>query len=202
MKRKKLAIYLSMPFLLGLIAIIVANLMVILTPTERIADVKKLPQHQPCLVLGTSKYLKKGGINAFYADRMEAAAMAFKFHKCANFVLSGNGRYGETKRMRLTLMRLGVPETVIQQDQKGYRTIDSIRNFKTIYGYHRGIVISQGFHNQRALYLAKLEHLSLIGFDAPKIKPYFGFFTQVREVFARARAVWDVYFTRFTFRVK
>ncbi len=194
MKLNKILCLVSIPFGIIFILLIVANIIVLATPSLRFQNIEDLPNNQPCLVLGTSKYFKSGKLNFFYIDRMQAAAQAFKFHKCSNFVLSGGDR-SETIRMRRSLMALGVSKDVIVQDNKGYRTIHSIRNFKNIYGYQKGIVISQGFHNQRALYLAKQENLDMIGFDAQEQWQNFGSYVLAREVLGRARAVWDVYFT-------
>lgn len=194
MKYKKVVI-----FLLSIILIIIgiltfSNLSVLLSHTERTDNVNDLPDHQPCLVLGTSKYLIKGGINAFYSDRMHAAADAYHTHKCESFVVSGNHLNKEARRMRESLINFGVPAHLIQMDQFGARTINSVLRFKDVYGYSNGIVISQGFHNQRAIYIAKANHIHLIGFDAPKKRQYFSPLIQLREILARTRAFFEVNF--------
>lgn len=170
------------------------NLSVLLANTQRTDKVENLPDNQACLVLGTSKYLIEGGINAFYKDRMHAAAQAFHAHKCRSFVVSGNHLNKEARRMRSSLIALGVPANIIQMDKFGARTINSVLRFQQIYGYSSGIVISQGFHNQRAIYIAQAHHMHLIGFDAPKKQKYFSPLIQLREILARTRAFFEVNF--------
>lgn len=194
MKYKKIIISLLSIILIAITILAFTNLRVLLINSQRTDKVENLPDNQPCLVLGTSKYLIKGGINAFYNDRMHAAAQAFNAHKCNSFIVSGNHLNKEARRMRDSLINLGVPANIIQMDQLGGRTISSILRFKQIYGYSKGIVISQGFHNQRAIYLAQANNIHLVGFDAPKKQQYFSPLIQLREILARTKAFFEVNF--------
>ena len=192
MKYKKVIISFFSIFLIVIAILAFTNLSVLFTNSQRTNNVENLPNNQVCLVLGTSKYLIKGGINAFYNDRMHAAAQAFHANKCRYFIVSGNHLNKEARRMRSSLVELGVPANIIQMDQFGARTINSVLHFKNIYGYHEGIVISQGFHNQRAIYIAQANHIHLIGFDAPKKQQYFSPLIQLREILARTKAFFEV----------
>lgn len=53
-------------------------------------------------------------------------------------------------------------------------------------------VISQLFHNQRAIYIAKKEGVEAIGFNAKDVSANVGFRVQVREKLARVKVFVDM----------
>ena len=93
-------------------------------------------------------------------------------------------------------MARGVPASAIILDGKGYRTINSIINANKVFGLKSFIIISQEFHNERAIYQA--EHL---GLDIDNIQAYNAkmpetrraFITTIREYFARVKLFIDLY---------
>jgi len=147
------------------------------------------------LVLGTAKYLVGGGENLFYSYRIAAARDAYAAGKCAKLVVSGDNRhrsYNEPQTMKKSLIEQGVPADDIYCDYAGGRTLDSVVRFKHIFGQSSGIVISQEFHNVRAIYIGRANGIELTGFNAREVATYNAFRTKMREVFSRALAVLDV----------
>ena len=67
-------------------------------------------------------------------------------------------------------MERGVPESDIILDYAGFRTLDSVERCKKVFGQERMTIISQGYHNARAIYLAKSSGIDAIGCDAKDIK--------------------------------
>lgn len=159
-------------------------------------DLKSLPSNDVGLVLGTSKYVARGKENLFFRYRMEASALLFKEGKVKYLILSGNKEaetYDEPKAMKQALTKLGVPEDAMMLDTAGYRTYDSVIRCREIYGQDRVTVISQNFHNARALYLAGHEGLDAIGFAAQDVPDGYSVKTLLREYLARPKAMLDVY---------
>lgn len=72
--------------------------------------------------------------------------------------------------MKQALMERGVPESDIILDYAGFRTLDSVVRCKKVFGQERMTIISQGYHNARAIYLAKSSGIDDIGCDAKDIK--------------------------------
>ncbi len=60
-----------------------------------------------------------------------------------------------------------------------------------VFGENHITIISQEFHNQRAIWLAKQYGIDAIGFNAPDLNMKHGFYTQLREKLARVSAVID-----------
>lgn len=158
-------------------------------------DLDGLPKRLVGVVLGTSRRIPNGGPNYHYGNRIEAAARLFKSGKVQYLLLSGShsGRYyDESAMMAEDLVQLGVPRNRLVLDRDGFRTLDSVVRAGAIYGQQSFIVVSQRFHNQRAVFLARAHGFDAIGFDAPDVGMVRGFHTMVRECFARVAAVLDV----------
>lgn len=158
------------------------------------SNVNELPYNKVGLLLGTSKYARGGGINQYYANRLNAAAELFKAGKVSYIVISGdNGtkEYNEPVTMQNDLVALGVDPTKIYLDYAGFRTFDSMVRLREIFGQHAVTVISQKFHNERAIYLAQKEQIDAVGFNAKDVSKNYGFKTNLREKFARAKVFID-----------
>jgi SanA protein len=93
--------------------------------------------------------------------------------------------------MKDELIKRGIPENKIYLDYAGFRTYDSVYRMKEIFGQNRFTIISQGFHNQRAVYIASALHLDAVGFNAKDVNAYNGFKTKVREKLARVKVIID-----------
>ena len=158
-------------------------------------QVDDLPMERACLVLGTSKFLVGGGQNLFYSYRIDAASQAYAAGKCAKLVVSGDNRhksYNEPQAMKKSLIEQGVSPDDIFCDYAGSRTLDSVVRFKHIFGQSSGIVISQEFHNARAIYIGRANGINLTGLNAREVTSYNALRTKLREVLSRIRAVADV----------
>lgn len=154
-----------------------------------------LPREHACLVLGTARTLANGLPNRFFSYRIDAATQVYQAGKCRKIVVSGDNRhanYNEPADMKQSLIARGIPASAIICDYAGGRTLDSVVRFRVVFGQSSGIVISQQFHNERAIYLARHFQIELTGFNAPEVDAYNAFKTKFREMFSRALAVLDV----------
>ncbi len=159
------------------------------------SDLDKLPQTQIGIVLGTSKKLSNGESNPYFRYRMEAAARLYKSGRVRILIVSGDNRsayYNEPRDMKQALIALGVPEHAIWLDYAGVRTLDSVLRCKRVFGYSRFVVISQRFHNERAVFLARRMELDAVAFNAQAVTGWAGFKIQLRELLARPLALWDL----------
>lgn len=163
------------------------------------SEISELPANKVGLVLGTSKYLKNGEPNYYFKYRMDAAEKLYKAGKVQYLLISGdNGHisYNEPIAMRKDLMKRGIPGERIFLDYAGFRTFDSVIRAWKIFGQTKFTIISQPFHNQRAVFIARKEGLEAIAFNAKDIGTMGGLKTQVRERFARVKMLIDLYITK------
>ncbi|MFP3592368.1 vancomycin high temperature exclusion protein [Chryseobacterium sp. SIMBA_038] len=159
-----------------------------------IADV---PETKTALLLGTSKNLNSGLPNAYFYNRIQAAIDLYKSGKIKYIIVSGDNStkdYNEPEDMLLTLMKYGIPQDRIFLDHAGFRTLDSVVRAKEIFGQTKLVIISQKFHNERAVFLAKKNGIEAYGYNAKDVNKYAGFKTNMREYLAKAKAYWDLIF--------
>jgi SanA protein len=153
------------------------------------------PQNKVGLLLGTSKYLKSGQLNEYFQNRIQATIELFKAGKIENIVISGDNsrsNYNEPLEMKNELIKLGVPEEKIYLDYAGFRTYDSVIRMNKIFGQSSFTVISQEFHNRRAVFIADKLNLKAFGYNAKDVSKYNGFKTKLREKFARVKVFLDL----------
>jgi SanA protein len=160
-------------------------------------DIEAIPTNDVALVLGTSKLIRNTYINNYYKYRLDAAAALYHAGKVKHLILSGdNGRkeYDEPSDMQADLIKMGIPEAAMTLDYAGFRTLDSVVRCKEIFGQNKITVVSQPFHNERALFLAQHFDIEAIAFNAQM--PIVRKKVLMREYLARCKAVLDVYLLR------
>jgi len=158
--------------------------------------ISEIPTRKTGLLLGTSKYISRGKLNPYFSARIRAAGELYHQGKIHYLILSGDNRhqnYNEPRDMRKALNAIGVPDSVIFPDYAGFRTFDSVIRSKKIFGQDSIIVISQHFHNMRAVFIAWHFGIHAIGFNAGDVYDGAGFKTKFREVFARTKVFLDIY---------
>lgn len=160
------------------------------------SDTTGLPACKTAVVLGTSKHLSNGSANDFFYNRIEAAVSLYNSGKIKYIIISGDNSveyYNEPKDMKKELVKNGVPDSVIILDYAGLRTFDSMIRAKEIFGQTKFIVVSQQFHNERAVFIARHYDIEAYGYNAKDVDAYRGFKTKVRELFARVKVFIDIY---------
>ena len=157
-------------------------------------DIQKLPNEKVGLLLGTGKFLKNGCKNLYFFNRIDATEQLYKSGKIQYILISGDNstkNYSEPEDMQAELIKRGIPADKIVLDFAGFRTLDSVVRAKEIFGQNSFIIISQKFHNERAIFLARKYGIEAYGFNAKDVNKYFGFKTKVREYFGRAKVFVD-----------
>ena len=159
------------------------------------SNLSDIPSNNVGLLLGTSKSLRSGKPNQYFENRIIATVQLFRARKIKNVVISGdNGKenYNEPQDMKDELIKHGIPQKNIYLDYAGFRTYDSVYRIKKIFGQSSFTIISQEFHNRRAVYIAESLNLHASGFNAKDVDSYNGFKTKVREKFARVKMFIDL----------
>lgn len=139
-------------------------------------DIQKLPNEKVGLLLGTSKILKSGWKNLYFFNRIDAAEQLYKSGKIKYILISGDNStkdYSEPEDMQAELLKRGIPADKIVLDFAGFRTLDSVVRAKEIFGQNSFIIISQKFHNERAVFLAQHYGIKAYGFNAKDVNKYF-----------------------------
>lgn len=159
-------------------------------------NVDSIPKNRVGLLLGTNKVLANGNENPYFKYRIDAAAKLYHAGKIERIIVSGDNsrkEYNEAEYMRADLIAQGVPDSCIYLDYAGFRTFDSMLRCREIFGQTKYTVISQRFHNERAIFIANHEGMETVGFNARDVGRAFGFNVMLRERFARVKVFLDLY---------
>lgn len=135
-------------------------------------DIAAIPHNKVGLLLGTAPVTPQGEHNYYFDYRIEAATALFNAGKVDYILVSGDNHvktYDEATCMRDSLMAHGVPENRIVLDYAGFRTLDSVVRAKEIFGQDSLTIISQQFHNERAVYLAEHSGMAVVAYNAKDV---------------------------------
>lgn len=179
---------------IGILLMILANIWVFaVTNGKTFTKISKIPPRETALVLGTSPRMRSGLSNPYFTSRMDATALLYHHGKIKKIIVSGEKSkgYDEPAAMKNYLVyQEGVPENIIIEDPKGFKTQTSIKNCLDVYHQNDVIIVSQGFHNLRALFYARNSGMNALGFDAQDVLANNSYYrNQSREFLARVVAV-------------
>ena len=201
MKRRRIIIW-SIAIIVVIIAVIAMCHIIVARNAsgKTYDDVDDTSHRKVGLILGTSPISTWNGRRNYYFDyRIKAGAELYNSGKVDWLVVSGgdyrnteNG-YDEPVAMRDSLMKQGVDSTRIILDYDGTRTLNSIAKMRDVYCQDSIIIISQKYHNERALYQAKHLGIEAIAFNAKTPGRRTSWLrNRGREVLARVKLFIDV----------
>ena len=180
--------------LLGLI--VYCNISISQYAKSKLYDsVERIPYRRAALVLGTSPRGRNGGPNRFYMARINACVELYEADKIDRIIVSGDNHhasYNEPEAMRRSLVERGIPDEVIFLDYAGFRTFDSVVRAHEVFRQPNFIVVSQKFHNERAVFIAGKKGIDALGYNAEDVGFNYGLMTYVREWFARCKVYLDL----------
>ncbi len=164
------------------------------TRGEATSDVDEVPHAQAAIVLGAMVH-EDGRMSSMLEDRVQGAVELWRAGKVDRILVSGDHgewTYDEPDRMRQALQAAGVPGRVIFTDHAGFDTWATMMRADRVFGVESAVVVTQGFHMGRSLYLADQAGVEATGLIADR-QDYGGQHakSQVRELLARVKAVGD-----------
>jgi SanA protein len=181
----------------GLLAavIVFANAYVLFSAGGRTSSVADAPHAQVAIVPG-ALVKPDGSMSTMLADRVSRARQLWRAGKVERILVSGDHgawAYDEPGTMRRALVRSGVPGRVVFEDHAGFDTWQTMVRARGIFGVRNALVVTQGFHMPRSLFLADAAGIDATGVVAD-LHPYGaqGRKSDVREVLSRVKAVADV----------
>ncbi|MGB0839326.1 MAG: SanA/YdcF family protein [Chitinophagales bacterium] len=171
------------------------------TAKQHFDQVNATPKHKTALLLGTVKTLANGRQNLYFKYRIDATTKLYRAGKIQYIIASGDNHrkgYDEPSDMQAALVARGIPESRIFLDYAGFRTLDSVVRSKEVFGQEDILVISQQFHNERALYIANQRGISAQAFNAKDVSTRYGLKVIAREYLARVKALLDMHILQTT----
>lgn len=182
----------------GLLLLALINAVVYFPGRSRIVALDEAAPAQAALVLGALVF-PDGTVSMMVEDRLETALALYRAGKVQKILISGDhGRveYDEVNTMRRYLEERGVPAEDIFMDHAGFDTYDSMYRASAVFAAEDVIVVTQGFHLPRALWIAGRLGLNVQGVMADRHRYMDTDYYEVREAAARVKAFGEVLLRR------
>jgi SanA protein len=180
----------------GFVLVVGPNAFILLSARgDATADVNEVPPAQAAIVLG-AEVRPDGTMSHMLTDRVKRAAELWETGRVDRILVSGDhGQwiYDEPDTMRKALVDAGVPPKVIFEDHAGFNTWASMVRARRVFGVEDAVIVTQGFHMARALYLADHAGLDATGLTSD-LRGYGknGIKVSIRELLSRVKAIGDV----------
>jgi SanA protein len=182
----------------GLLALAIAlsNAYVLLSQRgSSTSEVAEVPPAQVAIVPG-ALVEPDGTMSSMLAARVRQAAALWRAGKVEKVLVSGDHgawAYDEPGTMRRALIRAGVPARDVFEDHAGFDTWATMVRARGVFGVRDAVVVTQGFHMSRALFLADAAGIDASGLTAD-LRPWGlqGEKSEAREVLSRVKAIADV----------
>jgi len=184
--------------LLGLFGLLLPRFILVLYAKPRTFSVKDVSPRRVAIVFGAGLW-RDGTPTPVLRDRVETAANLYFGGKVEKLLMSGDNRfvdYNEPEAMRQYALGLGVPDEAIVLDYAGRRTYDTCYRARDIFRVDSAILVTQGFHLPRALFLCNM--LGVDGVGVPADIQYYRKISRAlwgfREVLATLDAINDIFY--------
>ncbi len=169
-KSHRLRSWLIILFLIGIILILAPFVIVQLiksTNEGRIyTSVAATPARPVAIVFGAGLN-RNGTPSPILADRLDGAISLYRSSKVERLLMTGDGTTNqEVTSMRAYALRQGVPDRAILTDAAGLRTYDSCYRAAHNFAITSAVLVTQGYHLPRALYLCNSLGIDSVGLKA------------------------------------
>jgi vancomycin permeability regulator SanA len=192
MKKTKRLVKITAAFLaVMMLTIVCINCLVILKTRDRIILVEDAALLDADYILTLGCGLRPDGSPSdMLADRVTVATDIYVLSEDAVLLMSGDNsgeHYNEVGAMREFAIKLGADGEDILSDDEGFSTYESVFRAKNEFGAESLVIVTQGYHLYRALYIAKRMGIDAYGVSAD-LREYRGqTLRDLREVAARVK---------------
>src|SRR5688572_13342939 len=187
-------------FHMGVLALLIVLLPRLITGiygAQRMYEEPEAPARRTAIIFGAG--LRRDGTpTAMLRDRVLTGAELYFSGKVEKLLMSGDNRfadYNEPESMRQFALSLGVPDSAIVLDYAGRRTYDTCYRAKAIFRVESALLVTQGFHLPRAVFLCNALGLESDAVEANqrRYRNRALLIWNIREQFATVGAFLDVY---------
>lgn len=134
-------------------------------------------------------------LSPILADRVNTAIQLYQAGKVDRILVSGDNRhptYNEPKAMHDYLVARSIPTRDIIVDSSGRSTYETCLRAREVFGLKQAVLVSQGFHLPRALFIANELGLPAVGMAGDLRLPRQFDYQNVREIAAEYKAWFNV----------
>lgn len=192
---KRILIFVVIGLLVSAVVAFAVNTVVIMSGSAFIShDLEKIPVADAALILGAKVY-EDGRLSHMMQDRADSAVELYESGKVKKLIMSGDHgttKYDEVNTVKDYLLEKGVREEDLFLDHAGFDTYDSLYRARDIFDAKSIIVVTQKFHQPRAVFIGRSLGIDVHGYIADK-REYQGIlWNEFREIFSRTKAGIDI----------
>ncbi len=186
--------------LLGFFGLFLPRLVFVLYAKPRTFSAKDVAPRRVAIVFGAGLW-RDGTPTPVLQDRVQTAANLYFAGKVEKLLMSGDNRfanYNEPEAMRQYALKLGVPDAAIVLDYAGRRTYDTCYRARDIFRIDSAILVTQGFHLPRALFLCNMLGVESVGVpaDIQYYRKVSRAIWEFREVLATLDSINDIFYKK------
>lgn len=156
--------------ILATLAFAAINAYVVFSGKQYIKTADEIPDADAVLVLGAYVF-PDGTISNMLNDRLIVGYELYKLGKAPKILVSGDhGRqsYDEVNAMKAFMVNRGVQGQDVFMDHAGFSTYESIYRARDIFQVKKVIIVTQEYHLQRAVFIARELGLEACGVAADR----------------------------------
>lgn len=166
--KRKWYIAIGILCLCGLLAVVGINLWVVGSTKDRVYDLANLPElsEYDCILVLGAGVKPDGSPSDMLYDRVSTGLTLYQNGVSPILLMSGDDSgpdYNEVGCMLSLALAEGVPETDVWLDHEGFSTSESVTRAKTEFGVQKVVIVTQGYHLYRALFIADRLGLDAVG---------------------------------------
>lgn len=181
---------------LTLLTAVVCNTVVISSAdsyTLTLSEAQALKDIDCIIVLGAGINVD-GSMSAVLTERVVAGVKLYSSGVSSRILVSGDhsrADYNEVGAMKDYMVSEGVPASAVFTDHAGFDTYDTMYRARDIFKAKRVLIVTQGFHLSRAVFIARSLGLDAFGYACDGEGVFAGFRNEIREAAARTKYVFD-----------
>ncbi len=193
------AVILGAVILASVVFVSICNIIVVAMASGNILSVDEACNLQDvdCIIILGAKVKSDGSLSTVLEERVNTGKELYFRNASPKILVSGDhGQkdYNEVGAMKAYLVEAGVPKDDIFTDHAGFDTYDSMYRARDIFKAKKVIIVTQKFHISRAVFIAESLGLEAYGVASDENNRYFNFKTEIREIAARTKYVFDAIF--------
>ena len=158
---------------------------------EVFANIENVKPKEFAIVLGAA-IINNNRPGNYLKFRLDDVISLYKSGKIKKILISGdNGEdaHDEISVMNRYLLENGVPQDIIFGDYAGFDTYSSMERADKVFDIKSAIIVSQGFHLPRAIYIAREKGIDATGYATKQSLGKRRYF--IREHFAIIKSIFD-----------
>lgn len=141
-----------------------------------------------CIIVLGAQVKADGTPSKMLRDRLDEGIRLYEAGAAPKILMSGDDgqvEYNEVAAMAAYAEDAGVSKKDLFLDHAGFSTYESMYRAQYIFGVKRAIVVTQKYHEYRALYIGQRLGMDVRGVSAADINYAFQGFRDIREIMAR-----------------